>query len=293
MTEVPVVLCDEWSEAQVKALGSTVIKATDTCLNCDAVASPGDDQIGDNAAPLVLAERAKPTRLALDHITLDSRLQSRQLRTGVVKGYLAVLRRGEELPPVVVVHDGNDIYYLIDGYHRVAATRQLLGIEDISVEIIAGTYADALWLSWRANRNHGLRRTQKETCRAIQAAITHPRWSRESDRAIAQHIGCDHKTVGAMRRKCTAGEFPTENVTQGLRPPSGPSKSKILEACRVLAKVQPEQARHFSREELTAVKTGYESLHRLLLGASTLRLEKPNDAENTSEKGVNISNQNN
>ena len=63
-----------------------MIKATDECLNCDAVASPEGDQIDDNAAAPELAERVKPTRLALDHLTLDYRLQSRQLRPSVGDG---------------------------------------------------------------------------------------------------------------------------------------------------------------------------------------------------------------
>ena len=269
-----------------------MIKATDGCLNGDAVAAPGNDQIGDYATAPVLAERVKPARLALDHITLDFRLQSRRLRPGVVKDYVGVLRRGEELPPVLVVRDATDAYYLVDGFHRVAATRQQLGIEDIVVEIVDGTFADALWLSWGANRNHGLSRTQKDKRRAIQAAIEHPRWGRESDRAIAHHIGCDHKTVGAMRRECAAGEFPTRTLTQGSPPPSGPPKNKILKACQLLAKVRREQAPQFSREELATVRAGYEPLHRILFGASTLRQGKPNDAEEAPERGVNVNNEN-
>ena len=88
------------------------------------------------------------------------------------------------------------------------------------------------------------------------------------------------------------GEFPTGKVTQGLGPPSKPSKSKILEACRLLAKVQPEQARQFSPEELATVRAGYEPLHRLLFGASTLRPGEPRDEEKTPERGVNVNNQN-
>ena len=236
--------------------------------------------------PRVLVERAKPARLALDNITLDERLQLRKLRLSVVKDYLGVLRRGEELPPVLVIRDG-ETYYLVDGFHRVAATRQQLGIEDIAVAIVDGTFADALWLSWGANRNHGLRRTQKDTRRAIQAAIEHPRWSRESDRVIAQHIGCDHKTVGRMRRECRSGEFPTENIQRSF-PPSGVSKSEILRACGVLARLPAEPAHQFSVQELPALKAGYETLHRLLFGGDTLSSAKLHDREKASETAVNV-----
>jgi hypothetical protein len=207
-----------------------------------------------------------------------------------VKDYLGVLRRGEELPPVRVVRDINNVYYLVDGRHRVAATRQLLGIEDIAVEIVDGTFEDALWLSWGANRNHGLRRTQKDKRRAIRAAVQHPRWKLQSDRAIAQHIGCDHKTVGAMRRECTGGEFPTDKTDPGSRLPPGPSKREFLQACRLLAQVHPEQARHLSPAELATVRAGYEPLHRLLFGASTLRPGKPRVEEKRSEGGMNVNN---
>ena len=228
-------------------------------------------------------DRAKPARLALDHITLDCRLQSRRLQPGVVKDYLGALRRGEELPPIRVVHDVNDNYYLVDGNHRIAATRQMLGIEDTAVEIVDGTFEDALWLSWGANRSHGLRRTHRDLGRAIQAAVEHPRWTLESDRAIARHIGCDHKTVASIRRKCAGGEFPKCEIGQGSHLLTGPSKSKILRACRLLSRVQPEQARLFSQADIAKVRAGYESMHRLLFGFGTLRPGTPGPKEETWE----------
>jgi hypothetical protein len=233
--------------------------------------------------PPVQGGRGEPARLALDSITLDSRLQSRELKSAVVKDYFGVLRRGEGLPPVRVVRDLNGDYYLVDGHHTVAATQKRLGIEDITVEIVDGTFEDALWLSWGAYRNHGLRRTQKDKGRTILAAVQHPRWSRESDRAIAQHIGCDHKTVGAMRRESAAGEFPTEQTAPGSRPPAGPFKRTILQACRLLAKIEPEQSRQFNPAELATVRAGYEPLHRLLFSASTLGPRKPRAGSTQSE----------
>jgi hypothetical protein len=59
-------------------------------------------QLETNALPNP-TDRTQPTRLALDHIILDGRLQSRQLQPEVVKEYLGALRRGEELPPIRVV----------------------------------------------------------------------------------------------------------------------------------------------------------------------------------------------
>lgn len=230
--------------------------------------------------------RTKTTHLALNRITLDDRLQSRELKPGVVKEYAEALRRGEKFPPVRVVHDNAD-YYLVDGHHRLAANRELLGIENIAVEIVEGTFSDALWLSWGANRGHGLRRTQKDKRRAICAALMHPQWNKKSDREIARHIGCDHKTVAAMRR---GGEFPTNRTTQDSSPESEPSKKAILQAARILAKVQPEQARSFSNFELAVVRASHEPLYRFLFGESTLKPRDLNQSEvgGRSGEGMNV-----
>jgi hypothetical protein len=215
--------------------------------------------------------RRRRTSLALDHITIDERLKSRELKPAVVKDYAAVMRRGGVFPPVLVVRDGKDKYYLVDGHHRVTAARKLNGVDTIDTDIIDGTFTDALWLSWGANREHGLRRTQKEKRRAIHAALLHPKWSKESDRAIGRHIGCDHKTVGATRhhlkrRQRASGEFPTGRTHAGPSARNGPSKSAILQACQLLAQARPEQASQFDAVELGIVRAGYEPLHRLLFG---------------------------
>ncbi len=206
--------------------------------------------------------RSDTTRLALEHITEDRRLQGRNLKPNVVKDYVAAIRRGEILPPVRVVYDGKDTYYLVDGYHRVAAARQLTGIDTINVEIIPGTFSDALWHSWAANRNHGLRRTKDEIRRAIRAALEHPEWSKQSYRKIAQHIGCDHKTVSAVRRNTGRGEFPSQKAVASSQKP--PSKKSILRACQLLMSLQAEHLCAFNETELASIRAAGESVRRLL-----------------------------
>ena len=198
-------------------------------------------------------------KLALDYITRVSRLQVRPLKPSVVDDYAAALRRGDILPPIVVVHDVHDTYYLADGYHRFAATRTLNGVDTIEVEIVEGTFDDALWLAWGANHKHGLRRTRDQRRAAIRAAVEHPKWSKKSDREIARQVGCDHKTVAAMRRTVRkGGEFPT-----GSRKPK-PSKKQVLKACQTLASAQPEHLGPFETAESAILRAGYKSLGQLL-----------------------------
>ena len=230
---------------------------------------------------------AKTTaRLHLDHITVDNRLQSRELNPAVVKDYIAVLQDGGQFPPVRVVHDKEDHYYLVDGHHRLAATRELQGMETIEAEILDGSFSDALWHSWGANRAHGLRRTQKDKRRAVRAALEHPRWSRKSNREIARHIGCDHKTVAAIRQR---GEFPKDKVTRKICPYPGPSKKEILQACRVLARVQSKQARAFSTAELATVKAAHGPMYMFLF-CSGKAGDEQNQAKENSENEIQIDN---
>jgi hypothetical protein len=211
-------------------------------------------------------------RLALHHLTLKPELQARELKPSVVNKYLAAMRRGEEFPPITVVRDGKDRYYLVDGHHRVAARRQLVGIHDIAIKIIPGTFTDALWLSWGVNRDHGLPRTQESKRNAIRAALRHPKWSKESDRAIAKHIGCDHKTVGSMRRWIRSGEFPTSGTAVALE--TAPAKKAILNASLLLARVQSGQESDFAPDELAIVRKGHDAVG-LVFAAKMLPSEPP------------------
>lgn len=212
---------------------------------------------------LAISQRVTASRLALDYITIDPRLQSRELKPAVVTDYSKAMRRGEVFPPVRLVRHDRDTYYLVDGHHRVAATRQLGGVVVISAEIVNGTFNDALWHSWGANRGHGLRRTREDKHRAIRAALNHPNWSKKSNREIARHIGCDHKTVIAIRH-ILAGEFPKSRAKAGRSARSGPSEGTILQASTLLASIHPSELYQFDSTELVVVRNAYEALHQLL-----------------------------
>jgi ParB-like nuclease domain len=211
---------------------------------------------------MAINQEPQTQRLALHHLTLKPELQARELKPSVVNKYLDAMQRGEEFPPITVVWDGKDHYYLVDGHHRLAATQQLVGIDDIAIKMIPGSFADALWHSWGVNRHHGLPRTQKAKRNAIRAALRHPKWSKQSDRAIAKHIGCDHKTVGSMRRLIPGGEFPTPGTS--VASDNAPSKKAILSASLLLARVQSDQKSDFEPDELAIVRNGYEAVNRLL-----------------------------
>ena len=145
-------------------------------------------------------------KLELNQIRTDGGTQPRgQINWGVVAEYALDMRDGVSFPSIVVFHDGRD-YWLADGYHRYHATEQA-GQQSIEADVRQGTQQDAQWYSYAANKSHGLRRSNEDKRRAVEAALRHPMAAALSDREIARHCGVDHKTVGAHRQKLS-GEIP-------------------------------------------------------------------------------------
>lgn len=143
------------------------------------------------------------TSIRLDQIRTDGGTQPRQaLDFDAVDDYTDAMAVGTKFPPVVIFHDG-DNYWLADGFHRVKAADQA-GLDEIGCELHQGTQQDAQWYSFSANKTNGLRRTNNDKVRAVQAALLHPLSAGLSDRQIAQHVGVDHTTVLRWREKLGA-----------------------------------------------------------------------------------------
>ena len=175
--------------------------------------------------------------IPINSIRLDGGTQPRaSIDFDTVFDYMDAMTDGADFPPVVVFYDGTH-YWLADGFHRVKATDQA-GRDDIACDVHQGTQEDAQWYSFAANKTNGLRRTNGDKHRAVQAALKHPKGAGQSDSQIAKHVGVDHKTVAAWRAKMeSTWEIPkspkrtgrdgrTINTAKiGERPPAEPSPS--------------------------------------------------------------------
>jgi ParB/Sulfiredoxin domain len=168
-----------------------------------------------------------PTHIPLSCIK-DGGAQMRVgMRPETVHDYAADMLAGAEFPPIVVFHDGAD-YWLADGYHRVEAAHKIEH-ETISADIRQGTHRDAILHGISANATHGLRRTQADKRRAVEALLADPEWARWSDRKIAEAAKVDHKTVAKIRRELR-GEIPTGRSLSGEIPkPSGKPSGSIFD----------------------------------------------------------------
>lgn len=137
------------------------------------------------------------SHLKLDAIRIDGGTQQRPCIDSKVLEYAELLKEEIELPPVEVIYDGMD-YWLWDGFHRYQAHRQIKS-ESIPVKIAKGSKRDAVWLSFSANKKHGIQRTTDAIRKIILKIDSDSKWSEKTDEQIAQHVGCTRQYVSRIR----------------------------------------------------------------------------------------------
>ena len=142
-------------------------------------------------------------RLKIDIIRLDGGTQPRaRLNKERVAEYADNLQAGAVFPPIEVCYDGKD-YWLWDGFHRVHACLAAK-LDEVDANVIPGTQQDAQWLSYGANKAHGLFRSNGDKQRAVKAAMSHPKAAALSNRQIAEHCGVSEITVRRYRGEAEA-----------------------------------------------------------------------------------------
>jgi hypothetical protein len=195
--------------------------------------------IGD-ARGIIAAEDAAPTEEAKAHTLLISDIRrdgGTQARVGnneeTVESYAEAMRDGRwawgSSNAVIVYVDAEWVYWLADGFHRVEAA-QRAGLATVLADVREGTRRDAVLYAAGANAEHGLRRTRADIRQAIAVLLRDEEWRQWSDREIAKHSRCDHKTVGSVRTDLIAtGEIPQSTTRIGAdgRTTTPPSYSEV------------------------------------------------------------------
>ena len=102
---------------------------------------------------------------------LNLELQTRAKNNeAAIKEYAELMKDGATFPNVKVFRENkNATPYLVDGFHRTAAT-VLNGGDTIEADIIYGDRAAALTYALKANGEHGLRRNNADKRHALEMA---------------------------------------------------------------------------------------------------------------------------
>ena len=147
--------------------------------------------------------------IAIKNLRLDGDTQSRvDIEQWAVDEYTEVIKAGAKLPPIIVYYDGKD-NWIVDGFQRWFATREA-GLSTIRCDVRKGTLEEARWFSYSVNQTHGLRRSNADKAKAVEAALKHPKGAKMSNRQIAEHVGVAEGTVRNHREEIES----TAQITQ-------------------------------------------------------------------------------
>lgn len=167
-------------------------------ISCKVCGNLAIDDIRNPQPKIEVKPQSPIIDLLIDAITVDTRAQSRsEIDMALVTEYADAMRDGAIFPPMTVLHD-ETIYWLAEGFHRIAAYRQA-GIANCPCIVRSGGLRDAILLSLGSNSDHGKRRTIADKRHAIELVLKDSEWSAWSDREIAKQCRVDHKTVGSVR----------------------------------------------------------------------------------------------
>lgn len=136
--------------------------------------------------------------IGLDAIRIDGGTQSREkIDETIVGEYADLIEDGVVFPAVRVYFDGVS-HYLADGFHRYHAHRKA-GKGAIEADVENGMLRDAILYSLGANHQHGLRRTNADKRKAVQAMLDDFEWETWSNAEIARCCHVSERLVANMR----------------------------------------------------------------------------------------------
>ena len=137
--------------------------------------------------------------LHYEMLRVDPEVQQRQaLSEATIREYADLLKDGHDLGRIVVFEDTGNGYWLADGFHRVAAARQI-GLEELPAVCYPGDQRAAILYACGANK-HGVGRKPEDKRHAVLSLIQDQEWGQWSDNAIAKHCGVTQPFVSKLRR---------------------------------------------------------------------------------------------
>jgi hypothetical protein len=113
----------------------------------------------------------KIVHLPVEKIKTDGLQTRASIDAATVREYHEAVAGGARFPAITVFLDSVKVYWLADGFHRLAVAREM-GQKRIMAEVHEGGWVDALRFALKANGTHGARRTNADKAHAVQVAYT-------------------------------------------------------------------------------------------------------------------------
>ncbi len=107
-----------------------------------------------------------------------------EIDAAAVTEYAEAMQDGAKFPPVVLFREGKQ-YYLGDGRHRLEA-HKCLSRTTVEADVRAGGERDAILFAVGANKDHGIRRTNKDKRKSVEIVLSDSEWRTWSHNKIAK-----------------------------------------------------------------------------------------------------------
>jgi ParB-like chromosome segregation protein Spo0J len=236
-------------------------------------------------APTLALALAEPSSLALTSLERDPAINCRAggVSEGIAKGYAEALQAGGVFPPVIVFRDAEGKSWLADGFHRVRA-HELVGREEVPVDLREGDRRAALFFAASANKDHGAQRSNKDKRKAVLVLVNDAGWASMSDAEIARHAGVSDRFVAKLRPSTPNGSGLRKGKDgKQRRMPKASKKSK--------AKGKPAKAIATAKKNLDRVRRAWPKGEPLSPLAAIVRgwlatLEKESEDEASTSRDV-------
>ena len=152
--------------------------------------------------------------LPIEKITTDVGLQMRDAESEtVIDDYAEAIRQGDVFPPVTVYTDGTH-FWLVDGFHRLAAYKKC-GLDSIPCVVRQGTFNEAKACACEANTDHGHRRSNQDKRNAVREYLTIPEKTELSNNEIGNRLKVSHHLVHEVRHEMGVKPSPKSHVGRG------------------------------------------------------------------------------
>lgn len=142
-------------------------------------------------------------KIRLENIVALPDAQPRlKLNSKTVNDYVQdlIIDGWETFEPIIVFTCNKTIFFLADGFHRLAAHQQIR-TKWINAKIFRGGERDAILYSCGANKTHGLRRSNEDRENAILKLLRDPEWSQWNNVKLAEIAKCCSTTVANIAQK--------------------------------------------------------------------------------------------
>lgn len=144
-----------------------------------------------------MADKPRSHNIPIEQIRTDGNTQVRvKIDPDRTDHYAERIKAGDTFPPIAVFDDGENGYWLADGFHRVSGARKA-GKQSCGALVYVGTREDALWFAAAANKASGLHMTNADKRRAATMLLTS--FPTHSDKSLADQIGVTHPFISAIR----------------------------------------------------------------------------------------------